>query len=83
MKARYFHPFHYTELFPNLKQTKLFVTSEVPVYQVFSDDDANASKDVSDHMRSIMDDLVRPISATARIFTYALCHIHRVYRLIS
>ncbi|PPQ70446.1 hypothetical protein CVT26_013940 [Gymnopilus dilepis] len=39
-------------------KTKLFVTSEVPVFQVFSDE-ANADKKghVSDHMRSVMDDL--------------------------
>ncbi|KNZ77216.1 Lactation elevated protein 1 [Termitomyces sp. J132] len=35
-------------------QTKLFVTSEVPIHRVFSDD---GSKPVSDHMRSVMDDL--------------------------
>ncbi|EGO02011.1 hypothetical protein SERLA73DRAFT_177700 [Serpula lacrymans var. lacrymans S7.3] len=38
-------------------KTKLFVTSEVPVYQVFSDDSSNNSKPISDHMRSVMDDL--------------------------
>ncbi|KAG6854339.1 hypothetical protein C0991_007844 [Blastosporella zonata] len=38
--------------------TKLFVTSEVPIYKVFSDDDSStSSKPVSDHMRSVMDDL--------------------------
>lgn len=40
-------------------QTKLLVTSEVPIYQVFSDDPSNSgSKPISDHMRSVMDDLV-------------------------
>jgi hypothetical protein len=40
-------------------QTKLFVTSEVPIYKVFSDDpQANGPQPVSDHMRSVMDDLV-------------------------
>ncbi|KAF8897798.1 AFG1-like ATPase-domain-containing protein [Infundibulicybe gibba] len=39
-------------------KTKLFVTSEVPVFQVFSDDPPSSGpKPISDHMRSIMDDL--------------------------
>ncbi|KAF4575161.1 AFG1 ATPase family protein [Pleurotus pulmonarius] len=39
-------------------KTRLFVTSEVPVTQVFSDDASNdAAKPISDHMRSVMDDL--------------------------
>ncbi|KAG6861556.1 hypothetical protein C0995_014852 [Termitomyces sp. Mi166 len=38
-----------------LLMTKLFVTSEVPIYRVFSDD--ASSKPISDHMRSVMDDL--------------------------
>ncbi|TFK55628.1 AFG1-like ATPase [Heliocybe sulcata] len=38
-------------------KTKLFVSSEVPIYQVFSDD-SSKEKGVSDHMRSVMDDLV-------------------------
>lgn len=38
-------------------KTKLFVTSEVPVFKVFSDDSADANKGISDHMRSVMDDL--------------------------
>ncbi|KAG5648836.1 hypothetical protein DXG03_000185 [Asterophora parasitica] len=37
-------------------KTKLFVTSEVPVFKVFSDE-GSGSKPVSDHMRSVMDDL--------------------------
>jgi len=37
-------------------RTKLFVTSEVPIYQVFSDE-GDTSKDISNHQRSIMDDL--------------------------
>lgn len=41
-------------------QTKLFVSSEVPIYKIFSDDpNANNNKGISDHMRSVMDDLVR------------------------
>jgi hypothetical protein len=39
-------------------QTKLFISSQVPIYQVFSDDSANG--EISDHMRSVMDDLVSP-----------------------
>lgn len=39
-------------------KTKLFVTSEVPIFQVFSDDPSSSrSKPISDHMRSVMDDL--------------------------
>lgn len=38
-------------------KTKLFVTSEVPVYQVFSDDHPGGTKQISDHTRSVMDDL--------------------------
>ncbi|KAJ7129365.1 AFG1-like ATPase-domain-containing protein [Mycena epipterygia] len=37
-------------------KTRLFVTSEVPIYQVFSDESAN-SGGASDHMRGVMDDL--------------------------
>ncbi|KZV76058.1 AFG1-like ATPase [Peniophora sp. CONT] len=37
-------------------KTKLFVSSEVPIYQIFADDNAGKSG-VSDHMRSVMDDL--------------------------
>ena len=38
-------------------QTKLFVSSELPIYQIFSDD-STSKGEVSDHMRSVMDDLV-------------------------
>ncbi|KAG7447553.1 AFG1-like ATPase [Guyanagaster necrorhizus] len=38
-------------------RTKLFVTSEVPIHQVFSSDRADAGKGPSEHMRSVMDDL--------------------------
>ncbi|KAI0321977.1 AFG1-like ATPase [Amylostereum chailletii] len=37
-------------------KTKLFISSEVPVYQIFSDDSSKDSN-ISDHMRSVMDDL--------------------------
>ncbi|KAF9481862.1 AFG1-like ATPase [Pholiota conissans] len=38
-------------------KTKLLVTSEVPVFQVFSDDPTEEAHHISDHMRSVMDDL--------------------------
>jgi len=39
-------------------KTKLFATSEVPIFQVFSDDTNNDEEhSISDHMRSVMDDL--------------------------
>jgi len=39
-------------------KTKIFVTSEVPIFQVFSGDDlGNGPNAISDHMRSVMDDL--------------------------
>ncbi|KAI0776227.1 AFG1-like ATPase [Trametes elegans] len=38
-------------------KTKLFISSEVPIYQIFSDDPNAKSDDISDHMRSVMDDL--------------------------
>lgn len=45
-----------TELF---FQTKLFATSEVPIFQVFSDEKNDGPQPISDHMRGVMDDLVR------------------------
>ena len=39
-------------------QTKLFTSSEVPIYQIFSDDPTGQTGHVSDHMRGVMDDLV-------------------------
>ncbi|KAI9574798.1 ATPase [Boletus coccyginus] len=39
-------------------KTKLFISSEVPIYQAFSDDSANV--EISDHMRNVMDDLGLP-----------------------
>lgn len=39
-------------------KTKLFVSSEVPIYKIFSDEpNAHGDKGISDHMRSVMDDL--------------------------
>ncbi|PVG03510.1 hypothetical protein CPB86DRAFT_779227 [Serendipita vermifera] len=38
--------------------TKLFVSSEVPIYRIFSDDsEGQQAKEKTDHIRSIMDDL--------------------------
>ncbi|KAJ6539659.1 AFG1-like ATPase [Mycena capillaripes] len=37
-------------------KTRLFITSDVPIYQVFSDD-TGKTDGTSDHMRSVMDDL--------------------------
>jgi len=38
-------------------KTKLFVSSEVPIFRVFSDDPTEEAKHTSDHMRAVMDDL--------------------------
>ncbi|KAH9943230.1 AFG1-like ATPase [Epithele typhae] len=38
-------------------KTKLLVSSEVPIYQIFSDDPNAKKGGISDHMRSVMDDL--------------------------
>lgn len=46
-------------------QTKLLTTSEVPIHQVFSDDSAS-SKALSDHQRSVMDDLVNILDSIAK-----------------
>ena len=42
----------------SLLPPKLFVASEVPVFQVFSGDLSNGAKQISDHMHNVMDDLV-------------------------
>ncbi|KAI6047539.1 AFG1-like ATPase [Pisolithus marmoratus] len=38
-------------------KTKLFILSEVPIFQIFSDNCASGKELISDHMRSVMDDL--------------------------
>ncbi|OJT05366.1 Lactation elevated protein 1 [Trametes pubescens] len=38
-------------------KTKLFISSEVPIFQIFSSDPNAKGEDISDHMRSVMDDL--------------------------
>ncbi|KAF8969404.1 AFG1-like ATPase-domain-containing protein [Flammula alnicola] len=52
-------------------KTKLFVTSEVPVFKVFSEDPTEEAHQISDHMRSVMDDLVSRYSLfyTSRFLT--------------
>lgn len=40
-------------------KTKLFISSEVPIFQIFSDDSGSGDGQISDHQRSVMDDLVR------------------------
>jgi peroxisome-assembly ATPase len=41
-------------------KTRLFVSSEVPIFEIFSDDSSNSpGVPLSDHMRAIMDELVR------------------------
>ena len=39
-------------------KTKLFTLSEVPIFEIFSDESSKGGQ-ISDHMRSVMDDLVR------------------------
>ena len=41
-------------------KTKLFVTSDVPIHHVFSDD-SHSDQAVSDQLRSVVNDLVRPL----------------------
>ncbi|KAL7282579.1 hypothetical protein ACG7TL_004050 [Trametes sanguinea] len=52
-------------------KTKLFVLSEVPIYQIFSDDPNAKDGEISDHMRSVMDDLglSSDIIGTSSMFT--------------
>lgn len=45
---------------------KLLVTSEVPIYKVFADDPSQTAHDISGHMASVMDDLVRVSSRVDR-----------------
>lgn len=52
-------------------KVKLFVLSEVPIFQIFSDDGTSAKGQISDHMRSVMDDLGLPpeVACTSSMFT--------------
>ena len=69
MKARYLslsHPIHTRTQISDIEalfQTKLFATSEVPIFEVFSDDKNDGPQPISDHMRGVMDDLVRPLAS--------------------
>ncbi|KAI0258600.1 AFG1-like ATPase-domain-containing protein [Gloeopeniophorella convolvens] len=64
-------------------KTRLFASSEVPIFEIFSDDSAAASDaHVSDHMRAIMDDLGLPaeiagaasmFSGEEELFAFARC----------
>jgi protein AFG1 len=52
-------------------KTRLFVTSEVPVFKIFSDDASAHAHQISDHMRSVMDDLglSKDIVGSSSMFT--------------
>ncbi|TBU33108.1 AFG1-like ATPase [Dichomitus squalens] len=63
-------------------KTKLFVSSEVPIYQIFSDDPNSKAGEISDHMRSVMDDLGLPsdlvgassmFTGDEELFAFARC----------
>jgi protein AFG1 len=45
-------------------QTKLFTSSEVPIFEIFSGDSPTKGQDkeVSQHLRSVMDDLVKNLA---------------------
>ncbi|KAI0052763.1 AFG1-like ATPase [Auriscalpium vulgare] len=62
-------------------KTKLFVSSELPIYQIFSDD-SKSDGQIPDHMRSVMDDLGLPadivgassmFSGEEELFAFARC----------
>ncbi|TFY73602.1 hypothetical protein EWM64_g10410 [Hericium alpestre] len=62
-------------------KTKLFVSSEVPIFQIFADDSASKGE-ISDSMRSMMDDLGLPadvvgsssvFSGEEELFAFARC----------
>ena len=46
----------------DVAKVKLLVTSEVPIFKVFADDPTKEANEISAHMRSVMDDLVRLLS---------------------
>ncbi|KAH9833706.1 AFG1-like ATPase-domain-containing protein [Rhodofomes roseus] len=63
-------------------KAKLFITSEAPIAQIFSEDGDNASDAVSDQMRQMMDDLGLPsdmvisssvFSGDEELFAFARC----------
>lgn len=60
MRARLACPSHFCcerETYGD-SQTKIFITSEVPIADIFAADSDAKSGEISDHMRSMMDDLV-------------------------
>ncbi|KAH9850808.1 AFG1-like ATPase [Lenzites betulinus] len=63
-------------------KTKLFISSEVPIYQIFANDPSASSDEISDHMRSVMDDLGLPsdlvgassmFTGDEELFAFARC----------
>ncbi|KAH9026868.1 AFG1-like ATPase-domain-containing protein [Lactarius hengduanensis] len=64
-------------------KTRLFVSSEVPIFEIFSDDSSHTpGAPVSDHMRAIMDDLGLPVEVVGaasmfngeeELFAFARC----------
>ncbi|KAI9434449.1 AFG1-like ATPase [Lactarius indigo] len=64
-------------------KTRLFVSSEVPIFEIFSDDSSQTpGAPVSDHMRAIMDDLGLPVEVVGaasmfngeeELFAFARC----------
>ncbi|KAJ9117609.1 hypothetical protein QFC22_004459 [Naganishia vaughanmartiniae] len=67
-------------------KTRIFISSEVPIFQIFSDDDTvstKSAKETNDHMRQVMDDLglaaddVKTssiFSGQEEIFAFARCN---------
>ncbi|KAG8728663.1 hypothetical protein FRC12_021586 [Ceratobasidium sp. 428] len=49
-------------------KTKLFVSSEVPITRIFSDESSPSGTGISDHQRGVMDDLVRTGCMRAGLF---------------
>jgi len=63
-------------------KTKIFITSEVPISQIFGEDEKSDKAQVSDQMRSLMDDLGLPpdmiisssiFSGDEELFAFARC----------
>ena len=48
----------WVSLCADVQQTKIFITSEVPIAQIFAEDESSSGGAVSDQMRQMMDDLV-------------------------
>ncbi|KZT71431.1 AFG1-like ATPase [Daedalea quercina L-15889] len=63
-------------------KTKIFITSEVPISQIFTEDEKKTTGEVSDQMRQLMDDLGLPrdmvisssiFSGDEELFAFARC----------